>query len=127
MGLELQIGFKMNQKKILISSLLIATAMMSLIMPVMAKPNTVTVIVKDANGNPVHLAQVQIFCNSIRGTEQMGQWYTDNRGKALCDVTWYIDTYGVPVDTIVEIKINGVSQGTIKLNPKFGGRLSTQI
>ncbi len=117
----------MIRKKLMISTLFIATLMMSLVIPVMAKPYIVTVVVKDANRKPVHNARVHVYCNSIRGWEQAGQWFTDTRGKAYCDLTWYIDTYGTPVDTIVEIRVEYVSQGYIKCNPKYGGRLSTQI
>jgi len=65
----------------MISTLLLAAIMLNLtVMPVMAKPNTITVVVKDVDHKPVNNAHVYIYVTGPDGSTST-DLYEGTRGK----------------------------------------------
>jgi hypothetical protein len=112
-----------NRKILLLSTAMIAAMMMSLaIAPAMAKPNILTVIVKDATRKPVYNARVQVWGDTGAGTILLAQAYTDIRGQAVIDLSPY------PSLQYVTVYVNGqLAAGNYQLSSKLSGRITYSL
>ena len=74
----------MNRKKLLISTLFITSVMLNLmIIPAIAKPNIVTVVIKYSDGTPYDSYFTLVNVNKNQYTPSI---YVDSRGKANVEI-----------------------------------------
>ena len=116
----------MKRTAIILISVVALSMMLMAVAPVMAKPGYVTVVVKDANGNPVPNVHVRIGQYTTPTTATFSQSYQTNiRGKVTIAIpAGFTNTY---YSNVVEVTSNYpyfVECGTFEFNKKLSARVA---
>ena len=115
----------MNRRKLLVSTLLIASVMMSLVIPAMAKPYSVTITIKDSNRKPVAFTNTYLIQpgSGLYWGDHYAPSNTNAQGKVLYGTdsgTWDPD---LPVYIYLE-NTDGDPVASFYFGAKFSARVT---